>query len=119
MMLYLSALLISKSNVRIIDILGTQILAKAPFLLASAISFIPFFQFEMTTAIPEITVNLLVFGIVSLAIIVWVVVLMYNAYSVSANVTGTKAIVTFIVSLVLAEIAAKALLMLIAKFNIT
>ncbi len=116
-LLYLSALIISKSKVRIIDVFGTQILAKAPLILASLISFIPFFQFEIEPTLPKISTNLIIFGILSLAIIVWVVILMYNAFSISANVKGTKAIVTFIISMVLAEIAAKATLMFIAKSN--
>ena len=116
-LLYISALIISKSKVRIIDVFGTQMLAKAPFILISLISFIPFFQFEIGPAIPKFTANLIVFGILNMAVIVWVVVLMYNAYSISANVSGSKAIVSFIVSLVIAEIAAKATFMFIANLK--
>ncbi len=45
--------------------------------------------------------------ILMILILVWTVTLMYRAYSVSCNVRGGKAIGTFIVGLLLAEISSK------------
>jgi uncharacterized protein (DUF697 family) len=42
-----------------------------------------------------------------LPLLVWMIVLMYKAYSVSCNVRGPKAILSFIAALILAEILSK------------
>lgn len=108
-LLYIAALVISKSKVRLVDVFGTQALAKYPFFIISAISFIPLFQFTFQ-GIPEIEPRLLLFMVISLAVTIWSLILMYNAFSVSANVKGRTAIITFIAVIVIAEILSKILL---------
>ena len=46
-------------------------------------------------------------SIVILAMVIWMIVLMYRAFAVSCNVRGAKAIWTFIGTLILAEIVSK------------
>ncbi len=48
-----------------------------------------------------------------LVMLVWMVVLMYRAYSVSCNLKGLMTIVTFIISLIGAEIMVKMALALL------
>jgi ABC-type transporter Mla maintaining outer membrane lipid asymmetry permease subunit MlaE len=125
--LFLSALLIAKSSWRFIDILGTQALSRWPTLL-TAMVMLPeanrrFGNYLMSkagqsSAAPAINnSDAIIFGIaaiVSLLMIIWTVVLMYRSYTVSCNVKGPKAVATFIVSLILAEVLSKVLILSLA-----
>jgi hypothetical protein len=104
--LLIAAKILSRSKVRAIDIFGTQAFAKYPYLFVSLISFIPYFRFEFH-GMPDITASLIFFGLLTIVFTIWTVVLMYNAYSVSANLKGAKAVVSFIVALVFAEVLFK------------
>jgi hypothetical protein len=110
----------SKTSFRSIDVLGTQALARWPTLFVSLVTLPSGFQrfgnylverLQNPGAKPEFnTTDAAVFCAAVLAIIVitcWVVVLMYKAYSVSCNLTGGKAIGTFIGGLILSEIVSK------------
>lgn len=109
-LLLIAAKILSPSKVRAVDIFGTQAFAKYPYLIVSLISFIPFFRFEFH-GMPDITASLIIFGLLTIVFTIWAVILMYNAYSVSANLSGTKAIVSFIVTLIIAEVLFKILLL--------
>ncbi len=50
-------------------------------------------------------------AIIAILMIIWMVALMYKAYTVSCNLKGAKAVVTFIISLILAEIVSKILIL--------
>lgn len=104
--LLIAAKVLSQSKVRGIDIFGTQALARYPYLIISLISFIPYFHFEFT-GMPDLSASLIIFGLISLVFTIWTVILMYNAYSVSANLKGAKAVFSFIVALVSAEVLFK------------
>ena len=109
------AFVISKTF-RSIDILGTMTLARAPFLLMTIMAL-----FVEQPNIDEILKKpltvfsypmFLVFGILSLPVIIWVIALMFNAFKVSTGAKGGKLIVGFIVGLILAEILSKVTIML-------
>jgi len=118
--LFFFALIISKSSFRLIDVFGTQALARWPYLI-TAVVMLPganqkvsnYMIARLTQVQPVAAVNFADIFIFALAIfvtilmVVWMVVLMYRAYSVSCNVKGTKAIVTFIIALIGAEIISK------------
>jgi hypothetical protein len=53
---------------------------------------------------------LILVSIVGIITIVWMVALMYNAYSVSANLKGQKGILSFIAALLISEILSIVLL---------
>lgn len=116
--LYISGSLISKSAIRFIDILGTQALARFPFLIT------PFFNINNlmeksgeyflsryieggeTVDISVLQwILIVVFFILLLLVIVWYVTLMYNSYKISCNVKGIKAVVSFVIVVILAEAA--------------
>lgn len=99
--LYLAALLFSKSSVRIIDIFGTQAIARAPYLLAALTGlpdtvklFSDYILWEYLKIGEPVSLSL--FGVVLAVLIilfvlllsVWMFVLMFNAYRVSANLRG-------------------------------
>ncbi len=52
---------------------------------------------------------ILVFGLFSILIVIWFIVLTYNGFKVATNAKGTRHIVVFIVAILLAEILSKIL----------
>ncbi|MCX5634894.1 MAG: hypothetical protein NTW55_03505 [Planctomycetota bacterium] len=118
--LFFFGLIISKSSFRLIDVFGTQALARGPYLI-TAVVMLPsanlkvgnFIFAKLTQTTPVVAVNLADIFIFAVAMLlgilmaVWMVVLMYRAYSISCNVKGPKAIVTFIIALIGTEIISK------------
>jgi hypothetical protein len=108
--------IVSRSSFRIIDVIGTQALARWPYLIA-ALAMLPnanrrvleYIMSKVTQAAPAVTINPadeFIFGfamILLLLTVIWMVTLMYRAYAVSCNIKGARAVVTFIVSVILAE----------------
>jgi len=122
--LLLSAILISRSQWRFIDIMGTQALSRWPTLL-TALAMLPdanrrFGEYLMSklgqsgvskTISSTDTITFVISAIIALLMIIWMVVLMYKAYAVSCNVKGAKAVGTFIASIILAEIISKVIIL--------
>jgi len=108
---------------RVVDVAGTQALARWPTIIVSLITLAPGHQ-RFTTYLKDhvmkqggninfVTPDAFVFlGVVLVTIVItcWMVFLMYKAYSVSCNVTGVRAVVTFIVAMFAAEICSKTVL---------
>lgn len=118
---YITARIVTKTAVRLIDIAGTMALSQAPLLIAAVIGFIPALHIcigdfnttsieEMTETIMSNIVPLLISALFLFIFVVWSMLLKYNAYSVSANVKGTKGIVSFIVAIFICEIISKVLI---------
>jgi hypothetical protein len=119
---YIASILFSKSSVRVIDIYGTQALSRAPYLFASFIGFSgaienfgkyvlwKFMQqgepVEIRTAGIIVAILLMVF---TLILTIWLIVLMLNAFKVSANLKGNKLALIFILVLI-ASIAISSIL---------
>lgn len=117
LVLYLFALLASPSSVRLIDVLGTQALARAPYLLAAFLGFSnsidKFGKYLLYTQLKQgELVDLSTSGVVLAVVLmlltvllsIWIVVLMYNAFKVSANLKGTKSTVLFIVAFIISMV---------------
>jgi hypothetical protein len=122
-LIYFSGLIISSSSIRFIDVIGTNAMARAPYLLACLFSvLIPnekimkYFEWEFFhkgEQVVLLTSDIVLFTLGSLVMIlcsIWMIILMYRAYSVCCNVKGTKGIVSFIVTLIISEILSKILL---------
>ncbi len=125
---------ISASRVRVVDVFGTQALARAPMFVVALLSLLPgvgrFVDELMKIALDPgadplvvaqqfrmlLTANMadtVVFGLhttVGLVMLVWMIALMYRAYSVSCNITGKKAVLVFIPLLILGEVISKIVL---------
>ncbi len=115
-LLIIFGFIVSRSSFRIIDVIGTQALARWPYLI-TALAMLPnanrrvleYIMSKVTQAAPAVTINpadVLVFGFAMIAVLlmtIWMVALMYRAYAVSCNIKGARAVVTFIVSVILAE----------------
>ena len=105
-LLYLCGLLLSKSKIRIIDILGTTAFAQIILLLMIAPMLLPVVMNNMlesvaslqTGAVPDMAefTPMIIYSIWSLICLVVFYIWNYNAFAVSCNVSGWKAIVAFI-----------------------
>ncbi len=96
--------LLSKSKIRMIDVAGTLALARAPMLFAALIGFVPALHH---INLNHITASFMVWSLIVLLFSIWMIALMYNALTVSCNLKGNKAIIGFIVSIILSEILSK------------
>lgn len=124
--LFLCGLIVSRSSFRAIDLLGTQALARWPYLV-TAVAMLPnanrrvldYLMAQCTqahSANPISPADIAIFAVamlLTLLTIIWMVALMYRAYAVSCNIKGPKAIVTFIISLIGAEVLSKAAILLL------
>ncbi len=108
--LYLFGRFFSQSAVRLIDIAGTIALARWPLIFFSFIGFgiKPIKQLPITSdpaqilkSIDGLTIALSLFGLV---FVIWFIALLYNAFSVSANLKGSKSAWVFIAGLIVAEV---------------
>lgn len=115
---YLTARIVTKSSIRLIDIAGTMALSQAPLIFAALLGFIPSFHIcigdinttkigEMMTILRENAVMMTIAGLTTMLFAIWSVVLKYNAYTVSANIKGVVGGISFAIALIVAEILSK------------
>jgi len=97
--MWIAGILFSKSKVRAVDVAGTMALSRTPMLLLVVICFLPIVPVSMYE-IPR----LIIFGLIGILFVIWMIALMYNAYSVSCNLKGARVVVSFIGTLLVAEI---------------
>jgi hypothetical protein len=127
-LLLIAGKLISKSRVRAIDVFGTQALARAPYLFLALASVIPgvasrALRFGMSIAANQavfdgFSMDILAFAfiiIITIAMTIWMIILMYRAFAVSCNVSGSRAVSAFIVSLLIGELVSKIILFQISS----
>ena len=105
-LLYLCGLLLSKSKIRIIDILGTTAFAQIILLLMIAPMLLPavmncsveLVASLQTGVVPDMVefMPLIIYSVWSLICLVIFYIWNYNAFAVSCNVGGWKAITAFI-----------------------
>ncbi len=115
LLLMVVAILFSKSAVRLIDIAGTQAMARMPLLLVAAACNLPLIQ-ETFDGIATVLMGgdeldrstltgIVAVILVTLGGVVWMVALMWKAFSISCNMRGGRAIALFILALLLGEAA--------------
>lgn len=126
-LLLIAGRIISKTAFRSIDLLGTQALARWPSVLTALACLAPgFHRFSealmksiiglkpgQVPQLPPAGPDAVVFGLVTLfmlACTVWMVALMWRSFSHCCNVHGSKAVATFVISLLLAEVLSKVLI---------
>ncbi|WP_069658126.1 YIP1 family protein [Arcticibacter eurypsychrophilus] len=110
---FIAGLILSKSKFRFIDIAGTVALSRAPMLLVAIIGFIPLLHNIQPGHISNAVIAV---GIIVLLPVIWMIALLFNGFIISVNVKGTKAIIGFIIALILAEILSVSLNHLIQSF---
>lgn len=119
--LYIFGRILSTSSIRLVDVAGTSALARYPMFFVVIVSMFipknlptdPQKLFAIIQNNPGIVARLVCIGLLTLPFIIWTVALMYNAYSISANLKGAKAVWSFIASVVIAEIISKIILYLL------
>ncbi|MDR2085479.1 MAG: hypothetical protein LBP67_10850 [Bacteroidales bacterium] len=115
--MFLLAGLIFSKNFRVIDVIGTTYLAKAPTLFLALTAFFPQPEFiDMIFENPEVfisnpniifsSVSFFAIILLSIPILIWTIVLFYNAFKVSLNIRKNNSVI-FIFAIVLAEIISK------------
>lgn len=100
---YLLAFMLSGSNFRFIDIAGTLAIARAPMLLIVILAFLSKNHIENLKP-GTVDGTVIAIGMLMMLPVIWMITLMYNAFTVSFNLKGGKAIAGFIGGLILAEI---------------
>ena len=117
-LLVLVSLLVAPRTVRLVDIAGTQALARVPLLLA-ALAALPApvrdGNAELFTAAAEgrmatPTAASLVAGLFIGACVIWMVWLMWKAFAVSCNQRGARAVAIFVVAVIAGMLATEFLL---------
>ena len=103
--LYVSGLLFSKTKLRVVDVFGTNLLARLPLLLVPLIRLLPPFQ---TFVFQSMEMYLLV-GVYVLSL-AWTIILMFNGFRVSSNLKGSQLIILFTISIIVAEITIRLIL---------
>ena len=119
-LLVLVSLLVAPRTVRLVDIAGTQALARVPLLfgaLASVPAPVRDGTVELGTAAAEGRMSLsmppaaiLVAGMVVGACMIWTVWLMWKAFAVSCNQQGARAVAIFVVAVIAGQLATQFLL---------
>ena len=117
-LLALVALLVAPRTVRLIDVVGTQALARVP-LLPAALACLPApvrdGNAELASAaadgrIATLTTATLVAGLLASACVIWMVWLMWKAFAVSCNQRGVRGVAIFMAAVIAGEVATKFLL---------
>jgi hypothetical protein len=102
---YMAALLFSGSSTRLIDMAGTMALARAPMIFVALLflAMPPLQPIRQIKSINDIDSGVLFVSLGAIVFTIWMIALMYHAFTVSANMKGGKAAWVFIVTLALAE----------------
>jgi hypothetical protein len=124
----LAGVIVVRRRFRIVDVIGTQALARYPSLLSVAVllpapvreGFNRVIEFAISKSAQGSTpvdiggMDVLFMGVVmlvTLLVIVWMVALMYRGYAVSCGTRGGKGIVSFIIGIIAAEILSKVVIL--------
>jgi len=114
--LSVAGIFISK-NFRLIDILGTITLAKAPFLLFAVASLLTESPSNEQIIKNPLSIfssaSFVIVMLFSVPIIIWYIILLYNAFKTSTGAKGNQVVIAFIIALLIAEIISKLLIIYI------
>lgn len=113
----IAGMIFSNSKIRAVDIVGTTALARWPALFAAIMGWgirMPRLDMhrDFISGIPAATI---VFSLLSIVFIIWMIVLLYNAFTVSCNIKKEKSVIVFIVALLLSEVGSKILISILYR----
>jgi len=115
--LLLAGWTVTATRFRVVDVFGSQALARVPTVLIALVALLPGFKTAvLSLAVPPPDLSapallVLVPGLVLIiALSVWMVVLMYRGYATAFNLSGGRGAISFIAALVAAEVVAKSIL---------
>lgn len=115
---YITARIVSKSSVRLIDIAGTMAVSQTPFILVALLGLCPDVHLhignpntaniqELMQAVKDNIVMIATISIISILIMIWSIALKYNAYTVSANIKGVIGGISFTTAIIVCEILSR------------
>ncbi len=115
---YITARIVSKTSVRLIDIAGTMAVSQAPFILVALLGLFPEVHLNLgdphtanidgiMQVVKDNIAMIIMVSIVSIIIMIWSMILKYNAYSVSANVKGVIGGISFTIGIIICEILSR------------
>ena len=111
---WLAGACFSRSKLRAVDVAGTMALARVPMLLLAIVCFLP--------VVPESLYDfprMIIFSLICMPFWIWMIVLKYNAWVVSCHMKGNRAVVSFIGSLLVAEIISKVVIIFLLGSMLT
>ena len=104
------------SSVRLLDVAGTLALARAPLVLAALICTVPWIRDSLdydvillSPSLISLVAGMLVGVLAILACFAWMIVLMWKAFSITANMKGGRGAAFFIAALAAGELISKML----------
>jgi len=118
LVLYISGLILIK-NFRFIDLAGTVLLSRTPYFFLVILAF--FVEFPTKEAILTdpfsilLNIPFLIFASLSFFVLIWTVILLFNAYKISTGLTTSKAVVSLIIAIIIAEVISKILIYFMMK----
>jgi len=95
---YAAGKVLSRSAIRFIDVAGTMALARCPLVFVAIIAFgiaVPQHGQTVESVIKGITPLFIILSLATVLSMIWMVALMYNAFTTSCNIKGGKAIAIF------------------------
>lgn len=114
---YLSGVLLSKTKVRIIDMLGTVAFAQLPLILVGLFHMIPpiaaIIKIDPTQVSKEFVMQpsvlffLIILAIGSIVFIAWTLIWLYHALKVSSNLKGKRLVFSYIACIVVSNILSR------------
>jgi len=108
---YPLGLIFSKSRIRLIDVAGTLAMARVVTLPVALMGFLPIYPVSLDNP-----VKLMLSVILTIIPAIWMIALMFNAFSISTNIKQGKAVACFIGGLLVAEILSKTLIFYLFQF---
>ena len=113
LLFYPAGLIWSKSSIRFVDVAGTFALARWPMIISAILGFgikMPAAIHTVDDVMNAITGTVILIGLFVMVFTIWMIALMYHAFTVSCNMKGGKAIGIFIAGLLIAEILSHVIL---------
>lgn len=113
---YIGGLMLSKSNIRIVDVAGTVAFAQLPFILMNLFFLLPPMRHlsQMDFNLPPMELlkqpGILLglwLSLVSVIFLVWVLVWMFNALKVSCNLKGKKLGILYAAAIIGGDVACR------------
>ena len=111
-LLTVAALAFGSSTVRVLDVAGTQAMARSPLLLGVLVSALPWVRNALDAQAesvlsgqPPEALGAAFVGMAAVALsIIWMVALMWKGFSVSTNMKGARAVTLFVVAVLVGEV---------------
>ncbi len=91
----------SKTQYRVVDVVGTVAFARAPMMILALLAFLPIMPERMDSF------GMVCFTVLAVLAVAWMVALLYNGYTVCFNMRGLRSALSFIGGILSAEVVSK------------